>query len=73
MVEKEKDKNVILYTIHCHNCDKLEKILVEKGIKYTVNESLDDMTALGFKSAPMLDVDGTIYDFNEAKRWLRTL
>lgn len=72
-VEKEDNKRVVLYTIHCHNCDKLEKMLNDKGIKYEVNESIEDMSNLGFKSAPMLDVDGIIYNYDEARRWLRTL
>jgi hypothetical protein len=49
----------------------LTKKLDAAGISYTVNTDVDEMVALGIKSAPMLDVNGTLMDFSSANTWLR--
>lgn len=62
---------IIFYTIHCPNCNALQRMLDAKGIKYTTNTNADEMRALGMKSAPGLMVNGQLMSFNEARKWLK--
>ena len=64
------NKNVILYTIHCRHCKDLEKKLKASEISYKECEDIEIMRIKGFKSVPMLEVDGTIYTFEEALKWI---
>lgn len=67
------NKNVILYTIHCPKCNVLEKKLASKNIDFTISEDIETMMNKGFKSAPMLEVNGTAYDFSQAVKWVNTI
>jgi len=70
----EKDnKTVVLYTIHCPKCNVLEKKLNAAGIKFEINENIEEMYQRGYMTAPMLDVNGTSYDFTQAIKWLKTM
>lgn len=64
---------VDLYSTHCPKCSVLEKKLALKGISYTEHTDIDEMLALGYKSAPMLVVDGQTYTFNDAVKWVNSL
>lgn len=61
---------VILYTTHCPRCIVLEKKLQQKGIKYNENNDIEDMIYRDIKEVPVLQVDGRLYDFAEAIRWI---
>lgn len=63
--------SVILYSTGCPKCNILKKILTERNIPFTENNSTDEMQDLGFKEVPKLDVDGQIYDFTNALSWAR--
>lgn len=65
------DKTVILYSTGCPKCAVLKKKLGAAGIAYTENTDVEEMTALGLKSAPTLCVDGRMMDFTAAVSWLR--
>ena len=67
------NENVILYSTGCPKCQVLTKKLDAAGISYSVNTDVDEMLALGVKSAPMLEVDGKLMDFSKANAWLRDL
>jgi len=51
--------------------------LKQAGISFETNTSMDEMLALGMKSAPMLRVSDNLgealLDFSEANEWLNTL
>ena len=64
------DKNVILYSTGCPKCQVLTKKLNAAGISYSVITDIDEMVALGIKSAPMLEIDGVLMDFPHANNWL---
>lgn len=63
--------NVILYSTGCPKCNILKKILTEKNIAFTENNSVEEMQQLGFQEVPKLDVEGQIYDFTDALAWAR--
>lgn len=64
---------VTLYTTHCPKCRVIEKKLAQARVEYIEVSDVQEMTKLGFRSAPMLDVDGKIMDFMDANRWLKNL
>lgn len=61
---------VTLYTTHCPKCRVIEKKLSQKNIKYKEISDQEVMIKLGFKSAPILEVDGKYMNFGDANRWL---
>ena len=62
-----------LYTTHCPRCSVLEKKLEAKNIQYYEHDNVDEMLAMGFKSAPVLLVDGQRYNFQEAVKFINSL
>lgn len=59
-----------LYTTHCPKCKVIEKKLAQKNIQYIEVTDVDEMQRLGFKSAPILEVDGKIMNMTDANRWI---
>ena len=54
----------------CPKCKVLKIKLDKAGVKYTVNENIEDMEILGIKSIPYLQLDnGTLLDFAEAVKY----
>lgn len=62
--------NVVLYSTHCPKCNVLESKLNQKGINYEEVNDIKIMREKGFMSAPNLEVDGVVYDFKEAVKWI---
>ena len=63
---------VILYTIHCPKCDVLEQKLNIKGIKFEKVDDIATIQAKGMDTMPMLEVDGELYDFSAAVKWVNS-
>lgn len=63
--------DVILYSTGCAKCNILKRIMTERNIKFTENNSTDEMQELGFTEVPQLSVDGKIYSFTDALAWAR--
>lgn len=51
----------------------LKELLANKKIQFEAVEDLDEMEEKGFKSVPMLEVDGRIMNAKEAFAWIKTL
>lgn len=67
---------VKLYSTNCPKCKVIEKKLNIKNIDFELKDSKEDIDYLiskGFKSAPMLEVDGTFYKFEDANKLISTL
>lgn len=62
--------NVVLYTSHCPKCKVLETKLKQKKVEYVEVDDVDVMLAKGIKSAPYLEVDGALMNFNDAVKWV---
>ena len=62
---------VIFWSTHCPRCKVLELKLKQKGIEFEENNSVEEMTAKGFKEAPKLEVDGVVMDFKQAVDWIK--
>lgn len=63
---------ITLYSTGCPKCKVLKKKLDEKGIKYTVNLSVEEMMAIGITQVPVLCVDGKLLQFKQAVDWVNT-
>ena len=59
-----------MYSTHCPQCNVLETKLNKKNIQYEICDDMTIMKELGFKSVPVLDVDGEIKNFSEAIKWV---
>ncbi len=62
---------VILYTNDCPKCKILKIKLDEKNISYEIFDDMDEMLKRGFRSMPMLDVDGKVMTFLDAVEWTK--
>lgn len=61
---------VKLYTTHCPQCKVLETKLERAGIEYIWNDDVSLMAEMGFKSVPVLEVDGEYLNFSQAIKWV---
>lgn len=64
---------VTLYSTGCPNCNILKMKLDNLNIEYIVENNISKIVELGFRSAPVLDVDGKLMTFVEATQWLKGL
>ena len=64
------NESAVLYSTGCPNCKALKLMLKKAGIEYAENNSIDEMTELGFKQIPVLCVNGEYLKFNDAKKWI---
>mgnify|MGYP002524297448 CR=1 FL=1 len=62
---------VTFYSTHCPKCNILEKKLKASNIDYTENNDVDVMLSKDILTAPALEVDGEIYTFTQAVKWLK--
>lgn len=62
--------SIILYSTGCPKCVQLKMLLDSYGATYTINNSVDEMLALGFNTVPVLAVDGSYMNYGEAKNWV---
>lgn len=63
--------NVVLYTIDCPNCIRLENKLNDKNIQFVKVKDIDTFKAKGYGNAhfPILEVDGVEMGFKTAMQW----
>ena len=61
---------VTLFSTNCPRCKVLAQKLTDKGIEFNISEDVDEMIRRGFRSAPVLDVDGESMDFSTAVKWV---
>ena len=62
--------NVTLYSTNCPKCRVLETKLRQNNIEFDVNHDVEVMKEKGFEFLPQLEVDGVIYGFKEAVKWI---
>ena len=59
-----------LFSTNCPKCKVLEMKMKQKNIEYEVTTDVQEMLALGIKSAPMLQVEGELLQFADAVKWV---
>ena len=63
--------NITLYSTGCPQCKVLKTKLDAAQIQYTTVSDQAVMAAMGFRSAPILQVDNVTYKFTEAIKWIK--
>lgn len=58
----------IMYSTNCPKCKILEKKLQQKKIEFEINDDIDEMMKKGMTHVPNLEVNGDLYDFDEARK-----
>ena len=62
---------------NCINCDKIKKILNEKGIEFEeikdIEKAIEIGSANGIRSMPIVEMDNIVYDFNKIKQYLESV
>lgn len=62
---------ITLYSTGCPKCKVLKKRLEEKGIRYTENNSVNEMLSLGISQVPVMKVGDTMMNYTEAVEWTK--
>ena len=55
----------------CPKCKILQAKLDEKGLEYEKSDNMQELIDLGFKTVPVLEVDGEYMDFGKAMKWIQ--
>ena len=63
--------NIILYSNDCSKCKILKGKLDEKNITYDLINDIEEMKSKGFRSVPILEVNGEIMNYLDAVKWLK--
>ena len=63
------EDNIIFYTTGCPKCAILKRKLDAAGVAYDSCDDVQEMLALGLKSAPVLSVNGKNLNFGDAVHW----
>lgn len=61
---------MILYSSGCPRCVILKKKLDAKGFQYDIFNDIDKMIEMGIETVPVLEVDGEMYSYAEAIKWI---
>lgn len=55
----------------CPKCKILQAKLEDKGLEYEKSNDVQQLVDLGFKTVPVLEVDGEYMDFGKAMKWIQ--
>lgn len=62
--------DIIVYSNGCPQCKILEEKLKSKNIQYVKTEDFDKIIENGFKSVPVLEINGELFGFRKAIEWI---
>ena len=65
--------SVTLYSTGCPKCKVLTMKLDKKNVQYDKSDDFSALIEKGYKTAPLLEVDGEVMDFNKAVNWVNNL
>ncbi len=57
----------------CNKCKILLAKLDDKGLEYEKSDNMQELIDLGFKTVPVLEVDGEYMDFGKAIQYVNNL
>lgn len=55
----------------CPKCKILQAKLEDKGLEYEKSNDVQQLVDLGFKTVPVLEVEGEYMDFGKAMKWIQ--
>lgn len=62
---------IILYSNNCPRCKLLKEMLDAKGFQYIISIDFRYCIVNGFRSAPVLEVDGLMLGYDEAVIYIK--
>lgn len=62
-----------LYTTNCPRCKVLETKLNQSNINYNISNNMEIVINKGFLTAPVLEIDGIFFTFEEALEKIKEL
>jgi len=64
--------NIKIYTIDCPQCLIIEKKFKQAGLNYEAIRDYQIFKEKGFMQFPIIEIDGNLFSFSEANKWLKT-
>ena len=68
----DNNQSIILYSTGCPVCNMLKMRLDKAGIKYSISYDSNAIFDMGFRTAPILSVDGRLMQSGEAIKWINS-
>ena len=62
---------IILYSNNCPRCQILKAELDKEDIEYEIVSDIDEIEKIGYKTVPILTVDGAVMAFPKAMKWVK--
>lgn len=62
---------ITLYSTGCPQCRVLKRKLDDLKLEYDIVSDPQQIIAMGFQSAPVLEIDGERYNFVQGINWVR--
>lgn len=63
---------IVVYTIHCPQCNILEKKLQLAGIEYSVVDDREVLSKMDIEFYPAMQYDdGPLMNFKQANQWIK--
>ena len=59
-----------LYSTGCPKCNVLKHKLEEKNIQYELSDDVGVIAEKGYRTIPILELDGKYLEFSEAIQWV---
>ena len=63
-------ESIILYSNDCPKCRVIESKLKAQNVEFEKTDNFEKLISLGYKTLPLLEVDGEIMDFKSANDWV---
>lgn len=62
-----------LFSNNCPKCIILKSKLDDKGLEYEKSDNMQELIDLGFKTVPVLEVDGEYMEFSKAVQYVNNI
>ncbi len=62
---------VLFVSEGCGRCEGLKKRLIKNGFKFTISEDINFLIEKGYQNAPVLQINGTLYDMKASMDLLK--
>lgn len=61
---------IVLYSNDCPKCQVLKKKLIDKNLTFVTKNNMEAVVNLGYRTVPILVVDGEVMPFGDAVKWV---
>lgn len=64
------NEKIIMYSTGCPKCNVLKSKLDGKNIQYVICDDVSEMESLNIDHVPVLSVNGELFQFTDAVKWV---